>query len=133
MAFYRDKKKLKGWGKYNMNKPLKDWTLKEVQEYCRERKCSDCLLYGGQCKLCVETPNAWHLTNLRQSTEQEKEYAKVLLKAFGNKEIRKYTSGYETIAFSDPLRVQIELESDMFPSIELGDTVTLKEIAGLEG
>lgn len=37
-------------GKINEQKPLKDWTLKEIESYCLERgECTDCLLNGKIC------------------------------------------------------------------------------------
>ena len=60
----------------NMDKPLKDWTLGEIKEYCREKgyHCGDCPAKdeGDRCKL-NSTPEIWPLEPKPRFTEQEVE------------------------------------------------------------
>ncbi|MCD7927345.1 MAG: hypothetical protein LUF80_00545 [Oscillospiraceae bacterium] len=121
------------------NKPLKDWTLSELRDYCCGRECgNDCLLYEGSCMMCVFSPCSWDLdlTDKPKYTADEIALAKLLLKVGGEKvkmtgdEIAgylvsmHYTSG-TTIGYST-------LPRETFPSLQPGEWVNLKNIAGSE-
>ena len=58
----------------NMDKPLKDWTLGEIKEYCKKKgtRCGDCPAKdeGDRCKL-NSTPEIWPLEPKPRFTEQE--------------------------------------------------------------
>lgn len=58
----------------NMDKPLKDWTLEEVKEYCTGRDCyNGCNLAEspGKCKILDVPPCEWDLSENTRWTEQE--------------------------------------------------------------
>jgi hypothetical protein len=70
----------------NMKK-LKDWTLGEVQAYCENTSCKDCVFYtsrgpGISCDLTNDAPKDWDLTDPPWFTEQEVVDAKTLLRLF---------------------------------------------------
>lgn len=58
----------------NMDKPLTDWTLGEIKEYCKKKgtRCGDCpaIYDGNHCKL-NSTPEIWPLKPKPHFTEQE--------------------------------------------------------------
>ena len=64
----------------NMDKPLKDWTLGEVQEYCRKTECEeyeDCIFDTdapevSQCPM-ARNPSAWSFIRNPRFTKQEME------------------------------------------------------------
>ena len=66
-----------------MNKPLKDWTLGEVQKYCKITQCVDCCI-GLWCKNIGEVPSEWDLSEPPRWTEQDKEDAKALKRMIKN-------------------------------------------------
>jgi hypothetical protein len=115
-----------------MDKPLKDWTLKEIKAYCLEHNCdSECCFFGREFNACkvLDCPNTWNLTDSPRFTSQEAEDAKVLLRAF---------PCYDTVERNDIGTVHISaakmgwrtISRNMFPSVKPGETVSLKEIAG---
>lgn len=44
-----------------MNKPLKDWTLKEVKRYCKGTKCKGCVFNLAGCPFVNSAPSFWEL------------------------------------------------------------------------
>lgn len=59
------------------NKPLKDWTLGEVQEYCRKTECEDCIFDTdapevSRCPM-AGNPSAWIFIRNPRFTQQEME------------------------------------------------------------
>lgn len=58
----------------DMDKPLEDWTLGEIKEYCKKKgtRCGDCpaIYDGNHCKL-NSTPEIWPLKPKPHFTEQE--------------------------------------------------------------
>ena len=122
----------------NMDKPLKDWTFSEVQEYCKKQRntserCSSCKIkkfcdkYLGK-KGESASPKYWDLSEPSRWTEQEVERAKAIKLIYPNAEklelipcvIRVYTD-IGAIAY---------LHADLFPSMKNGQISTLDEIIG---
>lgn len=113
----------------NMDKPLKDWTLGEIKQYCTEKGqyCGDCpFLYDGtRCKL-NSTPEIWPLESKPRWTEQEVEMVKNLLEVVGPAELRK-VADMVTMKVDGKI---IYLRKDAFPSLKNEMVVTLYEIIG---
>jgi hypothetical protein len=116
-----------------MNKPLKDWTLGEIQERCREAKdCIECIFQNqdGCIFLLDNSPEEWDLSDPSRFTAEEVETAKALRKAFPLYDnIYRSTSCTVIMGMGQPVVV---ISSDTFPSIDVDETVSLKEIAGCE-
>ena len=121
-----------------MDKPLKDWTFSEVQEYCKKQRntserCSSCKIkkfcdkYLGK-KGESASPKYWDLSEPSRWTEQEVERAKAIKLIYPNAEklelipcvIRVYTD-IGAIAY---------LHADLFPSMKNGQISTVDEIIG---
>ena len=113
----------------NMDKPLKDWTLGEIKQYCTEKGqyCGECpFLYDGtRCKL-NSTPEIWPLESKPRWTEQEVEIVKNLLEVVGPAELRK-VADMVTMKVDGKI---IYLRKDAFPSLKNEMVVTLYEIIG---
>lgn len=122
----------------NMGKPLKDWTLGEVKEYCASRNgnCADDCIFSkkGIGMVCEVAPKPawWALADKPRWTEQEVEDAKA---------IRRIMSEYTDIARGEGrcgtrlflTSEDVEnytLDPELFPSLRPGETVTLDEIIG---
>lgn len=63
--------------KTKTDKPLKDWTLGEVQEYCRKTECEDCIFDTdapevSRCPM-AGNPSAWSFIRNPRFTQQEME------------------------------------------------------------
>ena len=140
--------KYKNWKEANMDKPLKDWTLGELKEYCGTAvyQC-----HKGICpfkNICDRitsenqgdhvVPGDWDLTDHSRFTEQEVEDAKTIKRMFGDgnfTHIRKDEDGICEMMDGpgDDPNVgwwSIGMEEGMFPSLRPGETVTLDEIIG---
>jgi hypothetical protein len=121
-----------------MNKPLKDWTLAEVQEHCKATGCCKCPFQSCdvECALSKCVPSWWDLTDLPRFTEQEVEDAKVLMRAFpsGNyTQVHRHKADIKLcLKCEDNPYKTILLDYAMFPSVKEGETVSLAEIAGCE-
>ena len=120
----------------NMDKPLKDWTLGELSEYC-ERNVSE----NGDCMNCdFQTgigyctfdgaPSDWVLDQNPRFTEQDVEDAKAVKRVFGRdgtvKRLKKeLTDPYSNLTFD-----HMYINESMFPCIFEGQEYTLDEIIG---
>ena len=120
----------------NMDKPLKDWTLGELSEYC-ERNVSE----NGDCMNCdLQTgigycpfdgaPSDWVLDQNPRFTEQDVEDAKAVKRVFGRdgtvKRLKKeLTDPYSNLTFD-----HMYINESMFPCIFEGQEYTLDEIIG---
>ena len=129
----------------NMDKPLKDWTLRELKAWCyqygsthTESPCEQtCPMYHrGICSR--EWVHEWDLDEKPRFTEQEVEDAKTIKRMFGTDiftHIHKDEDGW-TEMMDGPGEdwtigwCSIGMEEGMFPSIRPGETVTLDEIIG---
>ena len=112
----------------NMDKPLKDWTLAETQEYCDKHECGFCELFQRHDCLLNSSPNKWDLLEKPLFTEQDVEDARVLARAL-------LADGFERDKVGDVFTTSKEagrtlLDSRMFPSIQPGQSYTLDEIIG---
>ena len=116
----------------NMDKPLKNWTLVEVQEMCKKRNsCIGCVFQGNEnldCKI-ERCPENWSLTDKPRFTEQEVERAKAIKLI--------YPTAYR-LEEADPLirvwdkegKLLSHVDTALFPSHQSGQSYTLDEIIG---
>lgn len=125
----------------NMDKPLKDWTLGELKEWCYqyekahtnnpcEQKCP--IYQRGIC--CREWVHEWDLEGKPRWTEQEVEDAKTFCRMWpgGEIEFKRYADGRcAMIHIQGSLHGCLDLgQVDLFPSLRPGETVKLGEIIG---
>ena len=114
----------------NMDKPLKDWTLAETQEYCDEHECGFCELFQRHDCLLNSSPDKWDLSEKPRFTEQDVEDAKSVKRVFGRdgtvKRLKKeITAPYSNLTFDN-----MYINEGMFPCIFEGQEYTLDEIIG---
>lgn len=114
-----------------MNKPLSEWTTKEIVEECDRHVCcsSECRCYNSErkkCRLKPFPPPYWNLSEPPRWTEQDKEDAKAVrhLMPWATKVGR--GRDYDSLM----LNSSVGLHRDLFPSLKPGETVTLDEIIG---
>ena len=115
----------------NMDKPLKDWTLGELKDYCHRapHDCIGCKVKGDRnnCPFDGE-PAKWILDEKPRFTQQEVEDAKTILKVFGRKGIIKryhFCGDPSTLTFDN-----LYINQYLFPSIKPDQEYTLDEIIG---
>ena len=121
----------------DMEKPLKDWTLGELKEWCyqyrkahTDKPCEQTCPIYQRWICCREWVHEWDLEEKPRWTEQEVERAKAIKLIYPNAEklelipcaIRVYTD-IGAIAY---------LHTDLFPSMKNGQISTLDEIIGGE-
>lgn len=117
----------------NMDKPLKDWTLREVEAHCQQKaRCKDCDMLrqnGYECRFSGG-PCLWDLSDKPRFTEQDVEDAKSVKRVFGRdgtvKRLKKeITTPYSNLTFDN-----LYINESMFPCIFEGQSYTLDEIIG---
>ena len=117
----------------NMNKPLKDWTLGELKEWCyyyrksrTEKACEeDCDIHRRG--ICLKGwVHDWDLEETPRFTQQEVERAKAIKVLWPDATAVKLED-YGKVRVLD---VPMVLTVDHFPSLRPGETVTLDEIIG---
>lgn len=120
----------------NMDKPLKDWTLGELTEYCERNvsengNCVNCDLQTGIGYCPFDgTPSDWDLDQKPRFTEQEAEEAKAVKILFPRAtHLRRIRPNEPVSALSNECFV-VNINSELFPSLRPGETVTLDEIIG---
>ena len=117
----------------DMDKPLEDWTLGEIKEYCREKgyHCGDCpaIYDGNHCKL-NSTPEIWPLKPKPRFTEQEAEAAKAVKVLFPCTTHLIQFQPNEPVSAKAGDAFVVNLNSVLFPSIQPGKPYTLDEIIG---
>ena len=116
-----------------MDKPLKDWTLEEVKEYCTRSDCyNGCKLAEspGKCKILDVTPSEWDLDEKPRFTQQDVEEAKAIRRVFGRDGTIKRHSKAMTAPYSNLTFDHIYINENLFPSIKAGQEYTLEEIIG---
>ena len=117
----------------NMDKPLKDWTLGEIKEYCWEKgcHCGDCPAKdeGDWCKL-NSTPEIWPLEPKPRFTKQDVEDAKYIKRILKVDLVSRNQYGNGLVAKRDNGSVSVVVNSEMFPNIRSGQSYTLDEIIG---
>ena len=124
----------------NMDKPLKDWTLGELKEYCGTavyqchkgicpfKNICDRITSENQGDYVV--PGDWDLTDHPRFTEQEVEDAKTIKRVFGRDGTIKRYSKAMTAPRSNLVFDHLYINEDLFPSIKIGQEYTLDEIIG---
>ena len=121
----------------NMDKPLKEWTLGELKEWCYQyrkahtnKPCEQtCPIYQrGIC--CREWVHEWDLEEKPRWTGQEVEDAKYIKRILKVDSVRRNIYGNGLIAMKSDNTVSIVVNSEMLPSIHPGQSVTLDEIIG---
>ena len=115
-----------------MDKPLKDWTLGEVKECCSKHgTCVSECPFSDKNKLCRMTSNPcdWDLTDKPRFTQREVERAKAIKLLYKDAEkiqecdpVAKILNNYDSVI--------AQVDTGMFPSLRLGETVTLDDIIG---
>lgn len=119
----------------NMDKPLRDWTLGEVKEYCASRNgncADDCPLsrkgIGMVCEVAPK-PAWWTLADKPRWTEQEVERAKAIKLLYKDAEkiqecdpVAKILNNYDSVI--------AQVDTGMFPSLRPDESVALDEIIG---
>lgn len=123
-----------------MDKPLKDWTFSEVQEYCKKQRntserCSSCKIkkfcdkYLGK-KGESASPKYWDLSEPSRWTEQEVEDARAVKRLLEADSVTRAAYGNGLVAIKSDWSVSIVLSRDCFPSLRPGEIITLDEIIG---
>ena len=111
----------------NMDKPLKDWTLGELKDYCHRapHDCIGCKVKGDRnnCPFDGE-PAKWILGEKPRFTQQEVEDAKTIRRIL--RDDGKLTRSIHGI----PTYGCTYLKKEAFPSIRPGQSYTLDEIIG---
>ena len=124
----------------NMDKPLKDWTLLDVQKYCKTQRspterCSACKIkkfcdkYLGR-KGDAASPKYWDLSEKPRFTEQEVEDAKTVRRVFGRDGTIERHNKALAAPYSNLVFDHLYINEDLFPSIRPGQSYTLDEIIG---
>ena len=117
----------------NMDKPLKEWTLGELKEWCyqyrkahTDKPCEQTCPIYQRWICCREWVHEWDLEEKPRWTEQEVEMVKNLLEVVGPAELRK-VADMVTMKVDGKI---IYLRKDAFPSLKNEMVVTLYEIIG---
>ena len=117
----------------NMDKPLKDWTLGELKDYCHRapHDCIGCKVKGDRnnCPFDGE-PAKWILDEKPRFTGQEVEDAKYIRRILKADFVQRNIYGNGLIAMRSDNTVSVVINSEMFPSIPSGELYTLDEIIG---
>ena len=120
----------------NMDKPLKDWTLGEAKEYCTSRNgnCADDCIFSkkGIGMVCGIAPKPvwWTLPEKPRFTQQEVELAKAIRTLFPKATFLERVSGRDLGISNNIEGWMADIDSDLFPSIQPGQSYTLDEIIG---
>ena len=117
----------------NMDKPLKEWTLGELKDYCHRapHDCIGCKVKGDRnnCPFDGE-PAKWTLDEKPRFTGQEVEDAKYIRRILKADFVQRNIYGNGLIAMRSDNTVSVVINSEMFPSIPSGELYTLDEIIG---
>ena len=113
-----------------MNKPLCEWTAKEIVEECDRHVCcsSECRCYNSErkkCRLKPFPPPCWNLSEPPRWTEQDKEDAMMIkrLIPWANQVNR----GMEGSLSLNPVTA---IDRKLFPLLKPGESAMLDEIIG---
>lgn len=116
-----------------MDKPLKDWTLREVEAHCKQKaRCKDCdMLRQNECECRFSGgPCLWDLSEKPRFTEQEAEAAKAVKVLFPCTTHLIQFQPNEPVSAKAGDAFVVNLNSVLFPSIQPGKPYTLDEIIG---
>ena len=124
----------------NMDKPLKDWTLGELKEYCGTAvyQCHKgicpfkniCDRITSENQVYHVVPGDWDLTDKPRFTEQEVEDAKTIKRVFGRDGTIKRYNKAMIAPYSNLVFDHLYINADLFPSIRPGQCYNLDEIIG---
>ena len=117
----------------NMDKPLKDWTLGEIKNYCEKHDCTKdcpCSASNGECKINRVNPCEWDLEENPRFTEQEVEAAKAVKVLFPCTTHLIQFQPNEPVSAKAGDAFVVNLNSVLFPNIQPGKPYTLDEIIG---
>ena len=119
----------------NVDKPLKDWTMGEVEKLCSDlgKDCDGCPFSAPDyCKVNGQ-PRDWNLRDKPRFTEQEVERAKAIKVIFPEaKEVRTRNDVQGEVEYRvcTGCAVLGVLYGDVFPTMERFKAYTLDEIIG---
>ena len=115
-----------------MDKPLKDWTLGEIKNYCEKHDCTKdcpCSASNGECKINRVNPCEWDLEEKPRFTQQEVEVAKAIKLLFPD--------AVKVCRLSGVIKAECEngsgecmIAAELLPSIQNHQSYTLDEIIG---
>ena len=123
----------------NMDKPLKDWTFSEAQEFCGAQRntperCSTCKIkefcdkyFGRQGESA--SPKYWDLSEKPRFTEQEAKVASAIKLLFQDAVLIRRIGGIIR-AECETGRRECLISAKLFPSIQPDQSCTLDEIIG---
>lgn len=121
-----------------VDKPLKDWTLGELKEWCyqyrkahTDKPCEQtCPIYQrGIC--CREWVHEWDLEEKPRWTEQEVELFRAIQVLYPKAEYVERIKDSGVIGLSNNTCGWItDIDKDLFPALRPGESVTLDEIIG---
>ena len=121
----------------NMDKPLRDWTLGELSDYCKkvvdpDGNCFNCEAkkYIGLCPFEETAPCDWDFEVKPRFTQQDVEDAKYIKRILKVDLVSRNQYGNGLVAKRDNGSVSVVVNSEMFPSIRSGQSYTLDEIIG---
>lgn len=117
-------------------KPLSEWTLGEVKEYCEGRSCKGCEFYAGEggesrCRLLLNPPVNWDLTQKPRFTDSELEQLRAFAVLFGAEARVRRTYNGEHIVVS-LAEDAVQAHGSLLPSLKPGEEVLVKDYLGGE-
>lgn len=120
---------------YDTNKPVMEWTLDEVRQYCTLHGCNkQCRFYNKEantnCEISSEHPNYWNFTDKPKWTDGEIQWARNI-KALYNSNIDgmrivRSANDDSYALISDSWNATIN--SGLFPTLESGQSVLVSDI-----
>lgn len=119
-----------------MNKPLSEWTAKEIVEECDRHVCcsSECRCYNSErkkCRLKPFPPTCWNLSEPPHWTEQDKEDARALNRLIANASyVWRSSEGSNPKLYDEYEDFVSVLRLDCFAALLPRTEVTLDEIIG---
>ena len=115
----------------NINKPMRDWTLSEAQEYCTKTPCENCLMWRkSYCEL-DRSPSWWRLDpSVVELTSEEKIKLTLLFNMFDKiwETIQRDKNG--SLIIVDGSGRQLLLDKAEFPSIKSRMSFSVKKLLG---
>lgn len=113
-----------------MNKPLSEWTAKEIVEECDRHVCcsSECRCYNSErkkCRLKPFPPPCWNLSEPPRWTEQDKEDAMMIKRLIPR--ANQVNRGMEGSLSLNPVTA---IDRKLFPLLKPGESAMLDEIIG---
>lgn len=119
-----------------MDKPLKDWTLGEMQAYCNNTDCANaCWLYERHC-YCPFTgtaPTSWDLSEPPRWTAEDIADAKAVKRVLPwAVHVGRSAHGVEYICDENGDNSR-HINAVLFPDLRMGETVALQDILDAEG